>query len=59
MRRDFGHPVPISYWTVDEQTLGVVVLAGPPASHSCAVVNTEETAEQVQNRVECRSKLSS
>ena len=50
-------PVAISYWTIDARTIGVQVISGPPASHSCAVAKTEETADQVLIRVECRSPL--
>lgn len=50
-------PVPISYWTIDEQTLGVLVVSGPPASHSCAIEQMGETTDQVLIRAECRSPV--
>lgn len=52
-----SRPVPINYWMIDGRTLGIQVISGPPASHPCAVAKTEETADQVLIRVECRSPL--
>lgn len=49
--------VPIQYWQIDEQTLGVVVESGPPASTSCEVVKSDETTDEVHIRAECRTPV--
>jgi hypothetical protein len=42
----------VSYWIIDDQTLGVMVLGG--VGDSCALVRAEETADEVRVVAECR-----
>lgn len=48
-------PMPISYWVMDDRTLGVQVMDGPGST--CGLVATEETTTEVRVRVECRRPL--
>ena len=41
-----SRPVPIKYWQIDQETLGLIVESGPPASTSCEVVKTDETTDE-------------
>lgn len=43
---------PISYWVVDDRTLGVLVLDGRIGG-SCAITQVEETAATIRVRAEC------
>lgn len=48
-------PMPISYWVVDDRTLGVQVMAG--AGYTCGIEATAETTTEVRVHVECRGPL--
>jgi len=48
-------PMPISYWVLDDRTLGVEVMDGPASM--CAVDATQETTREVRVRVECHRPL--
>lgn len=48
-------PMPISYWVVDDRTLGVQVMSG--AGYTCGIDATEETTTEVRVRVDCRGPL--
>jgi hypothetical protein len=50
-----GSPKAISYWLVDERTLGIEVIDGP--SSSCGIAGTEETTTDVRITAECRSPV--
>lgn len=47
--------MPISYWVVDDRTLGVQVMSG--AGYTCGIDATEETTTEVRVRVDCRGPL--
>jgi hypothetical protein len=47
-----GRPMPISYWVIDDRTLGVQVMDGPDSR--CRIAATDETATEVRVRVECQ-----
>ena len=48
-------PMPISYWVLDDRTLGVQVMDGPAST--CRVDATQETTTEIRVRVECRRPL--
>lgn len=48
-------PMPISYWVMDDRTLGIQVMTGPGSE--CGIAATEEMTTQVRVRVECRLPL--
>lgn len=48
-------PMPISYWIVDDRTLGVRVMDGPASE--CGVDAVQETTREVRVRVECHRPL--
>ncbi len=47
-----GGPMPISYWVIDDRTLGVQVMDGPASR--CGIAATDETETEVRVRVECK-----
>ncbi len=48
-------PVVLSYWIVDDRTLGVQAMEGP--NEACAVASTLETTTEVRVRVECAKPI--
>ena len=52
-----GESVAVTYWVIDDHTLGIQVIHGPRSS--CAISQIRETATEVAIHAECRSPFPS